>query len=61
MNKPKASIQLVKDRPGHDFRYALNFSKSSKLGWKPEVGFEEGVHATVDWCKQNLGWFEKSY
>ncbi|MYL63565.1 dTDP-glucose 4,6-dehydratase [Bacillus hwajinpoensis] len=45
-------IELVKDRQGHDFRYALNYSKLSKLGWMPLVSFEEGMSKTIDWYVQ---------
>lgn len=45
-------IEFVKDRQGHDFRYALNYSKLSKLGWEPLVSFEEGMAETIDWYVQ---------
>ncbi len=51
---PKNRIQLVEDRPGHDFRYAVNAEKLRALGWKPEVDFEEGFRRTVEWYKKNL-------
>lgn len=50
MGKGKDSIEFVADRPGHDFRYDMNFTKAkSLLGWVPEVGFEEGLMRTVAW------------
>jgi dTDP-glucose 4,6-dehydratase len=50
-------ITYVKDRPGHDRRYAIDASKINKeLGWKPSVTFEEGLSQTVDWYLQNTDW-----
>jgi dTDP-glucose 4,6-dehydratase len=52
-----ALITFVKDRPGHDLRYAIDASKiNSELGWKPSVTFEEGLEQTVDWFLQNTVW-----
>jgi dTDP-glucose 4,6-dehydratase len=52
-------ITFVKDRPGHDRRYAIDASKINKeLGWKPTVTFEEGLNQTVDWYLQNTQWLE---
>ena len=49
----------VKDRPGHDRRYALDSSKIRReLGWKPPVSFEEAMRRTIDWCIQNTAWLE---
>jgi dTDP-glucose 4,6-dehydratase len=50
-------IRFVKDRAGHDRRYAIDASKIKKdLGWEPSLGFEEGIRLTVDWYLQNAGW-----
>lgn len=50
-------ITYVKDRPGHDRRYAIDASKINKeLGWKPSVTFEEGLSQTIDWYLQNTEW-----
>jgi dTDP-glucose 4,6-dehydratase len=50
-------ITYVKDRPGHDRRYAIDASKINKeLGWKPSVTFEEGLSQTIDWYLQNKEW-----
>jgi len=49
---PEASIELVPDRPGHDFRYSLDWSKLAALGWKPQVGFDAGLETTVDWYRR---------
>ena len=52
-------ITFIKDRPGHDFRYALDASKINKgLGWRPSVTFEEGLSKTIDWYLDNKEWLE---
>lgn len=52
-------ISYVKDRPGHDRRYAIDASKINKeLGWKPSVTFEEGLSQTIDWYLQNTEWLK---
>jgi dTDP-glucose 4,6-dehydratase len=52
-------ITYVKDRPGHDLRYAIDASKINKeLGWKPTVTFEEGLEQTVNWYLENTQWLE---
>lgn len=52
-------ITYVKDRPGHDLRYAIDASKISKeLGWKPSVTFEEGLDRTIDWYLNNEAWLK---
>ena len=50
---------VVEDRPGHDHRYAIDFSKiRDELGWRPSLGFEAGIRSTVDWYLANLSWCE---
>ncbi|MFT5891686.1 MAG: dTDP-glucose 4,6-dehydratase [Dokdonia sp.] len=50
-------ITFIKDRPGHDKRYAIDASKiNTELGWKPSVTFEEGLKSTVDWYMNNATW-----
>ncbi len=50
-------ITFVKDRPGHDHRYAIDATKlTSELGWKPSVTFEQGIEKTVDWYLTNEDW-----
>ncbi|TKS56993.1 dTDP-glucose 4,6-dehydratase [Mesohalobacter halotolerans] len=52
-------ITYVKDRPGHDLRYAIDASKINKeIGWKPSVTFEEGLSKTIDWYLDNEEWME---
>lgn len=53
-------ITFVKDRPGHDLRYAIDSSKiRNELGWTPSVTFEEGLELTVDWYLQNQDWVKR--
>jgi len=50
MGKSEDLIEYVEDRPGHDFRYSMSSNKISKeYGWKPKIGFEEGIEKTVEW------------
>jgi dTDP-glucose 4,6-dehydratase len=59
--KPRAAqIIFVKDRPGHDRRYAIDASKlRNELGWKPEHSFEQGIAATVDWYLAHQDWVRR--
>lgn len=53
-------ITYVKDRPGHDLRYAIDASKINKeLGWYPSVTFEEGLSKTIDWYLENSAWMQR--
>ena len=57
--KPESLKTIVPDRPGHDRRYLLDSSKISReLGWRPEIGFEDGLRETVEWYAANRGWWE---
>ena len=59
MGKDESSIEYVKDRPGHDRRYAIDFSKiKNELGWEPKVSFEEGLKKTIEWYKNNESWWK---
>jgi dTDP-glucose 4,6-dehydratase len=52
-------ITYVKDRPGHDRRYAIDSTKiRTQLGWAPRIGWEEGLQGTVEWYRQNTQWLE---
>ncbi len=56
----KVKIKYVVDRPGHDFRYALNSKKIyKKLGWKPKIKFESGLKDTVEWYLNNRSFFKQ--
>ena len=57
LSLPEAMLEFVPDRPGHDFRYSIQCSKVQRLGWKPQVGFEEGLQKTVDWYRTNEWWW----
>ena len=57
--KPKTLITYVKDRLGHDFRYALDSAKLRKLGFKPKNTFETGMKKTVEWYLNNRSWWMK--
>ncbi|EKD49333.1 MAG: hypothetical protein ACD_63C00180G0014 [uncultured bacterium] len=59
LGKDEKFIEHVKDRPGHDRRYAINCDKIKKLGWKPKMNFSEGIKKTVDWYKNNEEWWKK--
>jgi dTDP-glucose 4,6-dehydratase len=61
LKKPSNLIQHVKDRPGHDRRYALSVSKIRKdLGWQPRVSFKDGLLRTIRWYKNNQGWLNNT-
>ncbi len=59
LNKPDSLIKPVKDRPGHDRRYAIDSAKTMNLGWKPERDFEQGLSETVQWYADNREWWER--
>ncbi len=57
LGKPESLITYVKDRPGHDRRYALDCGKIAALGWRPEADFEEALARTVRWYAENRDWW----
>lgn len=58
--KPDSLITYVKDRPGHDRRYAINAEKlKDELGWKPDMDFSEGIKQTIKWYCDNTEWVKK--
>ncbi|OGR83613.1 MAG: dTDP-glucose 4,6-dehydratase [Elusimicrobia bacterium RIFCSPLOWO2_01_FULL_54_10] len=59
LGKGGESIERVKDRPGHDFRYSLDSSKLKKLGWSPEIEFEKGLKDTIGWYRTHESWWKK--
>jgi len=60
LGKPETMIQYVKDRLGHDRRYAIDSGKiQSKLGWQPATSFEDGIEMTIKWYLDNRDWWEK--
>jgi dTDP-glucose 4,6-dehydratase len=61
LGKPHSLIEHVKDRPGHDRRYALSISKINKhLGWRPKMSFEQGIKKTIGWYLDNTGWLRNT-
>jgi dTDP-glucose 4,6-dehydratase len=59
LDKPESLMKYVKDRPGHDRRYALDSSKIQReLGWTPLVSFDEGIRRTIDWYQTNTSWLD---
>jgi dTDP-glucose 4,6-dehydratase len=60
LGRPHSLIRFVKDRPGHDRRYAIDFSKIEKdLGWRPALSFEEGIRLTIAWYQNCRSWWKK--
>ena len=58
LGKDENVIEFVKDRPGHDRRYAVDWSKINKeLGWEPKHDFDSWLSKTVDWYKENQSWW----
>ncbi|TMF49299.1 MAG: dTDP-glucose 4,6-dehydratase, partial [Chloroflexi bacterium] len=57
MGKPKSLIEFVADRPGHDYRYALDISRITALGWEPQVELGEGLERTVRWYVDHPDWW----
>ena len=55
----KVKIKFVKDRPGHDLRYALNSNKiKNKLAWYPKTKFRQGIKLTFDWYNKNKNYYK---
>jgi dTDP-glucose 4,6-dehydratase len=60
VGKPETLMQTVKDRPGHDRRYALSSEKLMReTGWKAEMPFEQGLRETIAWYRANPGWIAR--
>ncbi|NLT95885.1 MAG: dTDP-glucose 4,6-dehydratase [Clostridia bacterium] len=60
LDRPETLIKFVKDRPGHDRRYAIDSTKiKEQLGWEPEYTFERGIEETIQWYLDNKEWWEK--
>jgi dTDP-glucose 4,6-dehydratase len=60
LGKPESLIQFVKDRPGHDRRYAIDASKITReLGWSPSLTFDIGLGRTIDWYLANEPWWKR--
>lgn len=60
LGKPETLMKFVKDRPAHDRRYAIDFSKlTDELGWQPKIPFERGIEETVRWYQENTEWWKR--
>jgi dTDP-glucose 4,6-dehydratase len=59
LGKPSALIEFVKDRPGHDWRYAIDSSKIRRLGWRPRIYFSCGLGITITWNMENRKWLRE--
>ena len=60
LDKPESLIKFVKDRPGHDRRYAIDACKiHEELGWKPAHPFAQALKTTIDWYLSNRQWWER--
>lgn len=57
--KPETLLKFVKDRPAHDRRYSLDWSKIRNLGWHPKIEIQEGLEITVEWYKKNYEWWKR--
>ncbi len=61
LGKPESLITYVRDRPGHDWRYAIDATKiTAELGWQPVFPFEGGIQDTIRWYLEHPGWVEKA-
>jgi dTDP-glucose 4,6-dehydratase len=59
LDKPESLKTIVQDRPGHERRYVLDWTKINReLGWEPTIGFDQGVRDTIGWYADNRGWWE---
>jgi dTDP-glucose 4,6-dehydratase len=59
LSLPETMIEFVTDRPGHDLRYSLDCQKIQRLGWGPQVDFEQGLLKTVEWYRSNEWWWRR--
>jgi dTDP-glucose 4,6-dehydratase len=60
LGKPQSLIEYVKDRPGHDLRYAIDCSKAEhELAWRPQVDFRQGIRETIDWYLGHSEWVRR--
>lgn len=59
LGKPSSLKKFVTDRPGHDYRYSVDPSRAEALGWVRRYTFEQGLAETVEWYRQNRGWWER--
>jgi len=61
IGKPRSLIRFVKDRPGHDRRYAIDPTRiETELGWRPQETWESGLQKTIQWYSDNSRWLERT-
>ena len=59
MNRDETSIEYVDDRPGHDFRYSVDYKKiHDELGYRPAIDFDSGLFKTIAWYVENESWWK---
>ena len=58
-SKPSSLKKFVKDRPGHDYRYALDSRRARALGWEPKTSFEQGMRTTIEWYQKHEDWWKR--
>lgn len=58
LKKPEKLVKFVKDRPGHDFRYSLDFTETKNIGWFPKTSFDDGIEKTINWYVENEWWWK---
>ncbi len=61
MNFDETMLTYIEDRPGHDFRYAVNFDSLKNLGWKPSEDFDDLLDRTISWYSSNKMWWENGF
>ncbi|MEE9292155.1 MAG: dTDP-glucose 4,6-dehydratase [Acidobacteriota bacterium] len=59
LGKPRSLIKRVKDRPGHDRRYSVDWARLKKIGWTPGTNFRQALRETIDWYVSNQSWWKK--
>ena len=59
LGKPWQLVRSVPDRPGHDRRYAMDGAKMAALGWRPAVGFDDGLRRTLEWYTAETAWWRQ--
>jgi dTDP-glucose 4,6-dehydratase len=59
LGRPSSLKHKVKDRPGHDYRYALDLRRIRQMGWEPNVSFRDGMRMTTDWYRRNDAWWRR--
>jgi len=59
LGKPASLKHFVRDRPGHDYRYAIDNKRVRPLGWEPKIGFQQGMRTTIDWYRKHEEWWKR--